>query len=218
MTAWHPLERALATSLRWLLSGLVVSPLLLAVPAPATDPGRLAVVTVHLGVLVGFGIGLVVRLAPFADGAWFAGAAPRPARWGATAAIVALDTGAVALLELATSAALRYQPSLQFLQLLSALDIAWSGAALYLGLRMWGRRRTAVAATVALGIVCVWSIWNYLRVVGFAPDGGWLLDGTQLARLVLPYDTMAAIIAVGAVTVGVRRATSQPTAQRRPQS
>ena len=218
MTAWHPLERALVVSLRWLVAGLVLSPLLLTVPIPSAEGTRLLLVTVHLGLLVAFGVALVVRLAPFAEGGWFAAASPRAARWGATSALVALDTGAVALLTLATSAALRYQPSLQFLQLLSALDIAWAGAALYLGVRMYGRRRTAVVVTAVLGVVCVWSIWNYLRVVGFAQDGGWLLDGRQLSRLVLPYDTMAAVAAVVTVALGVRRAAPQPTAQRSPQS
>ena len=218
MTPWHPLERAVVTSLRWLLWGAASAPLLLAVPGPDSELARLTLVTVHLTLLVGFGIALAVRLSPLVDEDWFAGASPRSARWGAIAAIVAVDTGAVALVGLATSAALRYPPSLQFLQLLSALDIAWAGAALYLGVRMWGRRGTAVAVTVALGVVCVWSIWNYLRVVGFAPDGGWLLDGSQLSRLVLPYDMVAAVTAIITVALGVRRTLPQPTAQRSPQS
>lgn len=205
MSTWHPLERGLATSLRWLVGALAVAPLLLLIPKPADDGARLVLVIGHLGLLVAFGIALVVRLSPLVDDEWFEGASPRATRWGATAAVVALDTGTVALLTLATSAALRYPPSLQFLQLLSALDIAWAGAALYLGVRMLRAERVAFGTTTVLGVVCVWSIWNYLRVVGFDAKGGWLLNGVELSRLVLPFDTMAALLAISAVTVGIRR-------------
>ena len=120
-------------------------------------------------------------------------------------ALVVIVTGVVGLVTLASSAALRLQPSLQFLQLLSALDIAWAaGAVLIGGYRLWSRR-TARVAGLTVGVSCVLSIWNYLRVVGFTADGGWLLDGGQLMRLVLPFDMLAAAIASGVLFAGARR-------------
>jgi hypothetical protein len=119
--------------------------------------------------------------------------------------LVVVVTGVVGLVTLASSAALRYQPSLQFLQLLSALDIAWVVAAVIIGIRLgWGR--AGLVAGGVVGAFCVWSIWNYLRVVGLAPDGGWELRGDELMRLVLPFDMAAAVVAIGLVGEGLRRA------------
>ena len=152
-----------------------------------------------------FGLFLVRDLARFLDGTWFLWLGQVGRNVAAGAAVVALTTGAVALVTIATSAALRFDPSLQFLQLLSALDIAWVVAATLIGVRWLAGKVIGDLAGTAIGIVCVWSIWNYLQIVGFAADGGWLLDGSALVRYVLPYDVMAAIIATLALTTGARR-------------
>ncbi len=129
---------------------------------------------------------------------------------------MALTTGVVALVTLASSAALGYDPSLQFLQLLSALDIAWAVAALVLGARLLAGERWASLAGLVLSGVCVWSIWRYLEVVGFSAEGGWIVSGPDLWRYVLPFDIAAAILAAGALIAGLRA--TQPTAQRSAQS
>ncbi len=121
---------------------------------------------------------------------------------------MAVTTGLVGLVTLASSAALGYAPSLQFLQLLSALDIAWAAAALVLGVRwLLGDGWAAVAGSL-LAVVCIWSIWRYLDVVGFGPAGGWIASSDELWRYVLPFDIAAAIIALGALVAGLR--VSQP--------
>ncbi len=212
-----PVEKALARSLRWLSAGLFASLLLVALPAADSDR-LLLVVTFHLGAVVAFGLGVGLDLARFTDGPWFvetrAGWFWR--RFGAMASIVALTTGVVALVTLASSAALGYQPSLQFLQLLSALDIAWATAGLMFGIRLMAGDRWALLAGLAVAVICIWSIWRYLDVVGFAADGGWLLSGADLWRYVLPFDIAAALMAIGALVIGIR--SSQPTEHRSPQS
>jgi len=210
-------ERALARSLSWLGAGLVVSALLLALPE--ADPDRLLlVVTFHLGAVVAFGLGVALDLARFSDGPWFVGMGGSwfRHRFGAVASIVALTTGVVALVTIASSAALAYQPSLQFLQLLSALDIAWATAGLMIGVRLMAGDRWALLAGLVLAVICIWSIWRYLDVVGFAADGGWLVSSPDLWRYVLPFDIAAAVMAIGAVVAGLR--STQPTEQRSPQS
>ncbi|NIR60829.1 MAG: hypothetical protein GWO02_15625 [Gammaproteobacteria bacterium] len=119
--------------------------------------------------------------------------------------LVVLPTGVVALVTLASSAALRFDPSLQFLQLLSALDIAWAGAALMIGTRwLWGRIAAFFAGGM-LGILCVLSVWNYLRVVGFGPDGAWAVRAGEMMTLILPFDTAAAVMAIASLGAGIRR-------------
>lgn len=212
-----PVERALARSLIWLTAGLGVSILL--IPLPQVDPDRLLlVVTFHLGAIVVFGLGVALDLARFTEGPWFAGMTERIMwrRIGAMVSIIALTTGVVALVTLASSAALGYQPSLQFLQLLSALDIAWATAGLMLGIRLIAGDRWALGAGFMLVVICIWSIWRYLDVVGFTADGGWLVSRPDLWRYVLPFDIAAAAMAIGALTAGLR--STQPTEQRSPQS
>ena len=212
-----PVERALARSLIWLAAGLLVSVLLVFLPHP--EPGRLLlVVTFHLGAVVAFGLGVALDLARFTEGPWFAGmgASLLLRRVGAMASIIALTTGIVALVTLASSAALGYEPSLQFLQLLSALDIAWAAAGLMFGVRLMAGDRWALVAGLMLVVICIWSIWRYLDVVGFTADGGWLVSGPDLWRYVLPFDIAAAALAITALAAGLR--SSQPTEQRSPQS
>jgi hypothetical protein len=209
------LERALVRVLLWLGAGLGVAlPLLL---VPQTDH-YLAASTIHLSAVVALGLGATFALYPCADGSWFSGSRLSPLQRSLASAvgIIVLVTGMIGLVTLATAAALRFQPSLQFLQLLSALDIAWAGAAIIIGAyRGWGRR-VAVVAGMALGAACVWSIWRYLETVGFTGDGGWLLDGGKLMTIVIPADMIAAAIAATVLVVGTRR--SQATEQPSPQS
>ena len=62
----------------------------------------------------------------------------------------------------------------------------------------------AVVSGTVIGVACVVSIWNYLRVVGFSSDGGWLVDGAQLMKLVIPFDMAAAVVAVTVLFLGIR--------------
>jgi len=61
---------------------------------------------------------------------------------------------------LATSAALRYDPSLQFLQLLSSLDIAWAATALALGARRRFGPRVAAGAELKLDLAFAYWRWG----------------------------------------------------------
>lgn len=194
----HPIESALATASKWTLTAALVSAALFAVPASLVADHRLAVVTVHLSIIVVLATALARRLTGAIDSGMFE-TTTRP--WLAAAvAMVALVTGFAALVTLASSAALRYDPSLQFLQLLSALDVAWSAAALGYGVRrLTGSRRWGTAVAVMLDIVCVLSIWNYLRSVGFEADGGWAVDRSALLTLVIPFDVAAAVMAIGSL-------------------
>lgn len=160
-----------------------------------------------LDAAVALGLGVSLRLVPLARPAWF-GSLPWSdgrRRFATDLSLVVIATGVVGLVTLASSAALRYQPSLQFLQLLSALDIAWAGAAIVGGAHRVGGRLPAIIGGIALGVVCVASIWNYLRVAGFSPGGGWALRRSEVVRLVLPFDAMAAVIAVALLIAGARR-------------
>jgi hypothetical protein len=197
-------ERALAATLLWMTVGAAAAVPALVVPQP-DDP--LVTVTIHLVLLVLFAVALTFHLARHGDDPWFSGLdmGDRGRRALTWVAIVVMVTGATGLVTLATSAALRYDPSLQFLQMLSALDIAWAAAALTLGARRRFGGGSAVVAAAVLGIVCVWAIWRYLDTVGFDPDGGWLLRASELNRLVLPYDMAAAVVAVIVFSAGVRR-------------
>ena len=200
----HPLERALAIATKWTLIGAAASVVLLAVPSDFTADHRLLMVTVHLSAVVGSATVLAWRLTGLVDEGFFA-EARRP--WLASAvSIVALVVGYAALVTLASSAALRYDPSLQFLQLLSALDVAWSAAALGLGVRVITESDgIGRVAALVLDVICVFSIWNYLRVVGFDAEGGWIVDGSELMILVIPFDVAAAVMAIGALLAADRR-------------
>ncbi|GMQ84684.1 MAG: hypothetical protein BMS9Abin07_0248 [Acidimicrobiia bacterium] len=205
-----PMERAVLVAVPFLVVGLVLSLPLLFV---TWTPPPLTPVTVHLSGLVLLGLAAAVWLAPLAGADWFLGRAWSP--WWRLAAsgvtVVVISTGVVGLVTLASSAALRYPPSMQFLQLLSALDIAWAGAALVVGAqRAWGRP-TAVAAGVVLGVACVFSIWRYLDMVGFGPAGEWIVDGPALWRNVIPADMAAGLVAVAVFVYGTRRVAAAPT-------
>ena len=207
------MEPAFLKAVRLLPYGLGVAAIGLIIPLPSPPLG---VVLVHLTLLVSLGMLATSLMAVHADLPWLENTRLSPswrAFWSA-GMLVSFATGLVALASLASSAALGYAPSLQFLQLLSALDIAWAGSALFLGMRWLKGVRVAWVATGALGLVCIWSIWNYLRVVGFTATGGWIVDGPALMRYVIPFDMAAAAMAIWTLW----RGSIYFTAQRSPQS
>jgi len=209
-----PMERAVLATIPFLAVGLVASlPLLLV----SWTPPPFTIFIVQLAGLVLLSLVATLRLVRFAGPDWFRGHTWSPFLRLASSgvAIVFLVTGTTGLVTLASSAALGYPPSLQFLQLLSALDIAWAGAALVVGgYRAWGR---PVAMTVGalLGIACIWSIRAYLDAIGFGPAGEWIVDADGLVRYVLPFDVAAAVMGIGVFVYGTRR---QAIEQARPQS
>ncbi|MFO7547868.1 MAG: hypothetical protein R6X29_03185 [Acidimicrobiia bacterium] len=199
-----PLEHALLVTLRFLLASLPLALVLLAVPS--LDGSRLLpTVLIHLSLVVAGGLALSTVLVGRSEERWFAGGSAFSERVATASTIVVLVTGYVALVTLASSAALRLDPSLQFLQLLSALDIAWVTTATMVGYGWFLGPRIGKAASLLVAVVCVWSIWAYLDAVGFTDDGGWLVDGAALWRYVLPLDIMAAVIGVTGILVGSRR-------------
>lgn len=212
----HPIEHILRTGLKRLLQwGIPLSAVALVLPAPASDDGLLGYMLVHLGVAQVITLLFAIEVAPLTDRPWF----PSVRRsWLASASsVVAAVVGFSALLTLATSAAARYDVSLQFLQLLSSLDIAWVVAALYLGSRwLWGRRIGLILGGLLLA-ACVISIAIYLNVVGFTDEGGWLVSGGDMLRIVISSDLMAAAVSLSVLAAAARRA-DQATVQPSPQS
>lgn len=198
-----PAEQSAVRIMIWASAGAAAAvPLLI---APPTDDPMLPF-TLHLIAVTVFIVALTFHLAPISDREWFSGTSlSMRARWALAGVwTVVLVTGATGLVALATAAGLRFDPSLQFLAVLSALDIAWVTAAIGIGARKrWGGG-AGVAGALMIGTVCVWSIWRYLDTVGFAADGGWAVDGGEIARLVLPFDVMAAVIAAVVFSAGVR--------------
>lgn len=193
----------MARALRWTIGGAAVSLPLLAVPQPTTSQLTLHTI-VHLSLLVALGLLVVMDLSRLSNAVWFHWLGPTTRRVASGVATVALTLGVVALVTLPTAAALRFAPSLQFLQLLSALDIAWAAGTTLIGVRWLAGSRWGSVAGVLVGVICVWSIWTYLTVVGFAPDGGWQVDGSALMRYVLPYDVGAAVVAITTLIMGAR--------------
>jgi len=196
--------------------GLPLTVVMLFFPAPTLAEDLMPYSIGHLAIIQLASVAFAARLAIELSHPWFA-VLRRP--WLASAAsLVALVTGFAALMTLASSAAARYDVSLQFLQLLSSIDIAWVAAALLFGgLRLWSSR-AAWIATAGIIAACIGSIAIYLAVVGFTGSGGWLVSGADLMKIVIPADVVAAIVAIGALLVAAKRADPYPTAQRRPQS
>jgi len=211
-----PIERAVLRAVPWLVGGLVASVPLLLIRVGDAPTGWF---TVQLVVLVAFALGVTISVLEYGDEPWFGavslGRMQRPIAGGI--GLVFLVTGTVGLVTLSSSAALQLDPSAQFLQLLSALDIAWVVAAVTIGVYRLVSRPWAVVAGSVIGLFCVWSIWNYLSIVGFGANGAWIVSGADLMRYVIPFDMAAAIVAVAVFLLGVR-ARSQATEQPRPQS
>lgn len=211
----HPAETILSRGLsKLLIWGIPLSIAALVFPSPK-DGALLAYTLIHLTAIQVLTLMFTVSIAGHIDDEWF-GESRRPflAR---SAALIAASVGFSALLTLATSAAARYDVSLQFLQLLSSLDIAWVVAALYLGtVKLWGRVAGAVLASFLVA-ACVWSIAAYLQAVGFGPDGEWVVNGSQMMRIVLPADLAAAVVSLSLLFAAARVA-DQPTEQPSPQS
>jgi hypothetical protein len=211
-----PIERALLRAIPFLAGGLIASlPLLFVTPGDAPLGWFIA----QLVVLVAIGHAMTITVMNLGDEPWFEAMSWGPAMRSIASGVglVVLVTGTVGLITLASSAALGFDPSLQFLQLLSALDIAWAGAALTIGVYRTFSRGWAIAAGSILGIICIWSIWNYLSIVGFGPAGSWLVSGPDLARYVIPFDVLAAVIAIVFFLFGVRAQVGE-TEQPSPQS
>ena len=211
----HPSETVLASGLtKLLVFGVPLSIGALLYPSPK-DEGLLAYTLVHLTIVQVLTLQFTVSNSRHIDGEWFVESRrPFLAR---AAALTAASVGFAALLTLATAAAARYDVSLQFLQLLSSLDIAWVVAALYLGAtRLWGKIAGTGLASLLVA-ACVWSIGAYLQVVGFGPGGEWLVDGSQMMRIVIPADLAAAILSLS-VLFAAARVADQPTEQASPQS
>lgn len=201
----HPFETGLRVATRWVLVGGALTPIGL-MAGPTSDDARLVVVTLHLVAMTAAIFALTCRLARVFDPVVFGSRSRFASRLGTDAALVALITGFAALVTLASSATLRYQPSLQFLQLLSVLDIAWTTSGFYLGVRrMFRARWSGPAAGVFMGSMCVFSLTRYLAVIGFGPDGGWDVQAPDMLRLVIPADVIAAVLTIGALVLGARR-------------
>lgn len=199
----------------WLVGALVVSIPLLLIDV-SNEP--LGIFIAQLVALVLLALVLAHRLAPLSTATWFVGASWRTIV-NVTASgvgLIVLVTGTVGLVTIASSAALRFDPSLQFLQLLSALDIAWVVAAISVGAYRTWTPGVAVGLSATVGIICVWSIWRYLHAVGFGSNGEWIVSGPDLARYVLPFDVVAALMAVALFVLGSLKAVQaieQPRAQ-----
>lgn len=211
----HPVERILVTGLKRLLQwGIPLSLIAGLLPAPDGN-GLLQYTLIHLTILQIATFLFAIEMSSMTDDPWFS---PVKHSWlASSASLVAAVVGFSALLTLATSAAARYDPSLQFLQLLSSLDIAWVVTALFLGSRMLWSKPLALTLASALIAICVWSIAVYLNSVGFTSAGGWLVDWGEMMRIIIPTDTVAAVVAIAAL-LGASRRADQRTAQPSPQS
>ena len=205
------LDTAMGKAARWAIVGSLIAASLGFVEEPND---LLSVVVVHLSAIVAFGFLLTVTLGAGSDTLAGGRSDTTGSRFARAAAVVAIVTGVALVITLVSSSALGYEVSLQFLLVLSALDIAWVVAATYYGLRWRLGELGGLAGGTAIAVMCVWSIWGYLDQVGFTDSGGWLVDADALNRLVFPLDVAAAVIAVSALWIGARHT----TAQRKPQS
>lgn len=198
-------EQVLIRVLLWASSGAAVAVPVLVLPQPE-DP--LLTVTIHLSLIVLFGMALAFHLAPLGDEPWFSGldigeSTRTVLTWVVVAALVAAASGVAAV---ATAAALRYTASLQYLVLLSVLGIVMTLTLTVLGTRRGWGGSVALWSAMTVGVIGVWAIWRYLDSVGIGADGGWAVDGAAVMRLVVPFDLVRWAIAFTAVSIGRRRA------------
>ncbi len=199
------MEAAALEGFPFLVDGLGVAVLGLLVPTSLSLPWRF---TIQLGLLSALALFLAYRLLAHVSSLWFAGAGLR-APWqalGTALGYVVLVTGSVGLVCLASSAALRYQPTTQFLQLLSSLDIAWATSTVMVAVHwLWKRRILTLLAGAGVVVVCVWVIVRYIDKGAFGPRGAWRLRAGELWEYVLVYDVVVAALAIGLLVVAVRR-------------
>ena len=198
------LEGTLTEAFPYLIDALGVSALGLLVPTSLSLGVRFGA---QLVLLVLFGYLLAFKLLPFTDTIWFGGTSLRATQRviGTGLALIVTVTGVVGLVTLASSAALRLQPSTQFLQLLSALDIAWAASTVMVSLYWLRGRVAALVGGAIVGLACIATIARYLDAVGFTPKGRWRLDAAALWKYILPYDIAVAIIAIAAFIFAVKR-------------
>lgn len=199
-----PLEDAAYEAFPYLLDGLGVAALGLLVPVSLRIGVRFGGQLILLVLLTIF---VAARLLALTDTPWFANADLSPSRRlvATGLAFVVLITGVVGLVTMASSAALRFQPSTQFLQLLSALDIAWAAATVMVALYWLRGRWAALVGGALVGGVCIATIFRYLQVSGFTRAGRWRPDGGELWSRVIVYDVIVALIAIGLFAYAVRR-------------
>ncbi len=215
-TAAPSLESAVTAAFPIMIDALGISALGLLLPTSLSLGLRFGG---QLVLLVALALLLTWRLLPLTTHSWFGESTHRA--WSPQSQVAAtglaaifIVTGVVGLVTLASSAALRLQPSTQFLQLLSALDIAWAVSTLMVAAYWWRGRVAAAAAGGLVGVACVWAIARYLDAVGFTPQGRWRLVGPALWEYVLPYDIAIALVAVGAFVLSVRRQASSDRARQ----
>ena len=66
------------------------------------------------------------------------------------------------------------------------------------------RDAAAFVAGSMMSTVCVLSIGLYLAEVGLSTDQGWIVDGSKMVTLVLPFDVAAAVITIGLTVIASR--------------
>lgn len=214
----HPFEQALRRAVVWILAGAAVGSIVVGLmPAPGPDDGLFAYAMAHLTALVLYaGVHAWSQWDLLHQPGWFASLTPVRRRLWSLVAVVVLTTAVGGLVALPTVAAARYDVSMQYLQILSAIDIAWVVGGSLLGARRLGGRIAGVGAWAIMTVLCIASIWRYLDVVGFTETGGWLVDGDAMLRIVITADAMGALIAISLMVAGSivdgRRRAAEPAA------
>jgi len=200
------LEGAVYEAFPYLLDGLGVAALGLLVPISVRIGFRFGAQLILLVMLALF---LADRVLPMADTPWFAdrGLSPQRQFMATGLGVIIIVTGVVGLVTLASSAALRFQPSTQFLQLLSALDIAWAASTVMVALYWLRGRWAALVGGTVVAVLSIATVFRYLDAVRFSTPGRWRLDGGELWTYVIPYDMAIAVTAIGLFVFAARRRT-----------
>lgn len=205
------LDAVMGRAARWAVAAGLAGGSLVLVEEPT---GLLTVAILHLSAIVALCFALTVSLRDATDSIAAGRSSTTWTHFSRGAAVVAIITGVAVVVTLVSSSAIGYEVSLQYLLVLSAIDIAWVVAATYFGLRWRFGEVGGITGGSLIAIMCVWTIWRYVDQIGFTDSGGWLVDTEALNRLVFPFDVAAAVVAVSAMWIGARYA----TAQRKPQS
>lgn len=199
------LEAAVLDAFPFLIDALGISALGLLVPSSLSVRWR---VMVQLILISLFGIYLAFRLLKRLEPVWFESATITATQrvLGTALGVVIIVTGSVGLVTLASSAALRLRPPTQFLQLLSALDIAWAASTVMVAAYwLWNRVRVALVGGAFVLVMCTWAMARYIDEAALGPSGAWRLSAAELWEYVLPYDIAIAVVAVGLLILAVRR-------------